>query len=236
MGSGDDEIRMIKEGWRLLGSDVQAELIARGWEVTDLHVSDDEPLEFFWPPRRHRSDTGGLPDRSGPSRMGPSGERRPRPTPWTQPTRITRTATGWRVEYGEAIAQAPDEPIEHTDDKALLGDLARIEWWPMTVAEAYDLEHQQVLHLTYAAAHNEHTQSFDIKTEPYLSRIQELYDRDCGKIIVTMADPDGWKWSGDLKARMRIVDAQMWASAVRTARAGGDGWDTSGPKRVPGQP
>lgn len=234
MGSRDDEIRMIKEGWRLLGSDVQAELIARGWAVTDLHVLDDEPLEFFWPPTAPVG-YGGLPDRSGPSRLGPAGQRLPRMTPWTKPTRITRTATGWRVEYGEAIAQAPDEPIEHADDKALLRDLARIEWWPMSVSEARELEHQQVLHLTYAAANNEHTLSFRIKTEPYLSRLQELYDRDRGKILVTMADPDAWKWSGDLKARMLIIDAQMWASAVRTARAGGDGWDTSGPKPPTGQ-
>lgn len=50
MTSGDDEIHILNEGWRLLGSDVQAELVARGWAVANLDIGDDEPLEFFWPP------------------------------------------------------------------------------------------------------------------------------------------------------------------------------------------
>lgn len=45
-----DEIRMVKAGWRLLGYDVQIQLLERGWAVTDLDVADDVPLEYFWPP------------------------------------------------------------------------------------------------------------------------------------------------------------------------------------------
>lgn len=229
MTSGDDEIRILNEGWRLLGSDVQAELVARGWAVADLDIGDDEPLEFFWPPTApvgYGREPDELPLSSGRTPEPTT----PRQTPWTLPTRISRIGSGWRVEYGEAIAQKPDDPVEHADDKGLLRDLPRIEWWPMSVEEARELEHQRVLHATYADAYDDHSLGYSIQTEPYAGRLNEIFERLRGKIQGTMADPDAWRWSGDLRARMRIIDGQMWASAVRTARAGGEGWDTSGPK------
>jgi hypothetical protein len=230
MASADDEIERMNEGWRLLGRDVQVELIARGWAVADLNVSDDTPLEFFWPPTAPFG-YGGLPKWS---HVGQETENyRARPTPWVSPTRITQVGSAWRVDYGEAIAQAPDAPIEHTDDHALLNDLPRIEWWPMPVAEARRIQNQRVLHTTHADAYDQHSLGYRIETEPYESRLREVYDQIRSETPITMGDPDAWKWAGDLHARMRIIDGEMWASAVRTARAGGEGWDTSGPKRVP---
>ncbi|MFV4913991.1 hypothetical protein PFZ49_10670 [Microbacterium lacticum] len=227
MTSGDDEIHILNEGWRLLGSDIQAELVARGWAVANLDIDDDEPLEFFWPPTApigygRESDNPFSPPGRPPEMTAP------RETPWILPTRIARIPSGWRVEYGEAIAQQPDDPVEYADDKALLDDLPRIEWWPMSVKEARELEHQRVLHTTYADAYDDHSLGYRIQTEPYAGRRHEIFERLRGRIQVTMADPDAWRWSGDLHARLRIIDGQMWASAVRTARAGGDGWSISG--------
>lgn len=238
MTSADDEIRIDNEGWRLLGRDVPAELIARGWSVADLNVADDVPLEFFWPPTAPVG-YGGLPEWSDEA-----AQKRPemfgsRPTPWISPTRITRVGSAWRVEYGEANAQAPDAPIEHTEDQALLEDLPRIEWWPIPVEEARRLQHERVLHTTFADAYDQHSLDYQIRTEPFESRLREVYDRIRSKTSimlkdpVTRADPEDWRWTGDLRARMRIIDGEMWASAVRTARAGGDDWGTSGPKRIP---
>ncbi|MFT4258134.1 hypothetical protein [Microbacterium sp.] len=218
MTSADDEIHILKEGWRLLGHHVQAELLARGWQVTNLDVADDAPLEFFWPPTApvgYGDHTEAAPRR--PPEMSSS-----RPNPWTRPTTITHVGSGWLVEYGAAIAQAPDAPIEHTDDDALLADLPRIEWWPMSVDEAGRLEHERVLRTTYADAYDQHSLGYGIMTEPYLSRLREVCDRIYSNPAVMTDDPQPWRWAGDLRARARIIDGEMWASAVRTARAGGD--------------
>lgn len=43
----DDEIRIVRDGWRLPGDDVKTLLLSRGWAVADLDVGDDEPLEFL---------------------------------------------------------------------------------------------------------------------------------------------------------------------------------------------
>lgn len=232
MTSADDEIRIHKEGRRLLGRDVQAELIARGWAVADLNVADDAPLEFFWPPTAPLW-YGGLPERSNLAARKRSEMSAPRPTPWVRPTRIARVGSVWRIDYGEAIAQAPDTRIEHTEDKSLLDDLPRIEWWPMPVDEARRTQHERVLHTTYADAYNQHSLGYFIRTEPYESRLQEVYDRIRSKTPIMMDDPDPFKWAGDLHARARIIDGEMWASAVRTAHAGGEGWGTSGPENAP---
>ncbi len=238
MTSADDEIRIFREAQRLLGKHVPAELLARGWAVADLDVSDDAPLEFFWPPTAP-AGYGGLPEWSTDAAQKRSGMYGSRPTPWIRPTRITRTDSGWQVDYGEGLAQAPDAMIAHADDESLLDDLRRIEWWPMSVKEARQIQNQRILHTTYADAYDDHKRGYSIRTEPYESRLREVYDRIRSKTPnlmtdpVTTADPDAWKWAGDLHARARIIDGEMWASAVRTARAGGEGWDTSGPKRAP---
>ena len=38
-----------------------------------------------------------------------------------------------------------------------------------------------------------------------------------------------WPLTGDLASRSLLNDAEAWASAVRTARAGGEGWEVNGP-------
>lgn len=232
MTSADDEIRILKEGWRLLGRDAQAELLARGWAVVDLNVADDAPLEFFWPPTAPL----GYGDRV--EKRGPDIQMRPeiypaRSTPWIRPTRIFRTGSAWRINFGEAIAQAPDASVEHADDESLLDDLPRIEWWPLPVDEARSLQNERVLHTTYAEAYDQHSLGYFIRTEPYESRLQEVYDRIQSKKPILMGDPDAWRWTGDLHARVRIIDGEMWASAVRTARAGGEDWATSSAKNDP---
>lgn len=231
MTSADDEIHILKEGWRLLGHDVQAELLGRGWVVADLTVADDEPLEFFWPPTAPVG-YGGLPEWSDPAMQKRRQMFGSRPTPWHKPTRITRDGTCWRVLYGEAVAQEPDPPTVHADDEALLNDLPRIEWWPMTVEEAKQIQNQRVLHTTWADAYNQHSLGYFIRSQPYEGRTNELRERMQSDKAVLMGDTNAWRWAGDLGARARIIDGEAWASAVRTARAGGDGWDTSGPKKT----
>lgn len=228
-----DEMRFFHEGWRLVGNDVQAGLLARGWSVTDLDVADDEPLEFFWPPTAPVG-YGGLAEWTAPEVLKRPQMFGPRQTPWMAPTRITRCPEGWRVRYGEAISQEPDPSTVHPTDKALLGDLPRIEWWPMSVEEAKELQEQRVLHTTWADAYDQHSLGYLIRTEPYEGRLLELRERVYTDTPVIVTD-DAWKWAGDLKARTRIIDGEAWASAVRSARAGGHDWDTSGPKRSPDQ-
>ncbi len=229
MSDFDDEIRILKESIRLLGDDVQAPLLDRGWAPETL----DEPIEWFWPPTAPVG-YGGLPEWSDLAM-----QKRPqmyghRHTPWTKPTRITRTDRGWLLQYGEAMAQAPDEAVEYSDDAELLADLRRIEWWPMSIDEAEQLQAERLLHTTCADAHNLHSRAFFMLTEPYCTRRNEILEHLFSNTKVTVGDVmegknDAWKWTGDLQARLRLIDAEMYASAVRSARAGGEGWDTSGP-------
>ncbi|GAA4513138.1 hypothetical protein GCM10023159_19620 [Brevibacterium yomogidense] len=52
-----EEIWKLKEGWRLVGNDVLAILVARGWAVTDLDVADDDVWKWAGDlgPRKARS-------------------------------------------------------------------------------------------------------------------------------------------------------------------------------------
>ena len=148
-----DEIRLLKESFRLLKDDVPTGLLARGWAVYGLHVDDDEPLEYFWPPTAP-AGYGERPELSGRSVEAARELYRAGGTPWTVPTRISRTDAGWLVQYGEALAQRPDEPLEHTDDAALLSDLERIEWWPLSVDEALRIQQERLFAVTSDAAHD----------------------------------------------------------------------------------
>lgn len=219
----EDEICLLKESIRLLRDDVPTGLLARGWAVVDLDVADDEPLEYYWPPT--------APARYGEQSDQPAEDPSQLPqtasTPWTAPTRISRTDAGWSVHYGEAVAQRPDEPLEHTDDAALLADLSRIEWWPMSVDEALRIQQERLFTVTTAAAHDDHYQDVTL-TEPYTSRWKELMEHR----RVDAAQKHGWDAAatpstarprGDIDAQLTLLDAAAWASAVRTARAGGAG-------------
>lgn len=209
--SSDDEIRFIKDSHRLLGHHVGSELLSRGWAVADLNVADEEDLEWFWPP------TASLNYRGHPEWVHPSVRVRPqmggpRSTPWTAPTRITSAGGSWRVDYGETPALKPGTPCLYLDEASLLADLERVEWWPMTVQEAHQLQAERLLNVTTAWAWNNHYLSGDV-TEPHGSRFDEIS-------AIQELPREQWPL-GDLKARYLLVDAEAWASAVRTDRAGG---------------
>lgn len=223
--SADDEIRILKEGWRLLGHHVQAELIARGWAVADLAVADDEPLEFFWPPTAPVG-YGDLPEPADNVKRRLRPFETERQTPWKAPTRITRDGDRWRVDYGEATARQPDRPRTYAHDAELLADIERIESWPMDLAETSRIRMERVLATTIADAFDDHCLAATV-TEPYASRLRELRahtvaEDSRGLGIRERATPSTPRPRGDLRARIRLVDAEAWASAVRTDRAGGE--------------
>lgn len=178
MTSADDEIRMLKDAMRLLDGGVEHTLLGRGWAVANRDAATDEDLEWFWPPMA--------------------------PLPWTSPTRITRDGTGWLVTFGEASAQRPGEPEHFSTDEALLAELERIEWWPMSVAEARSLSNGRVLELVHAAAHDLHVRACEV-TEPYLTQLRTPQPH------------------GDESAQRMLIQGAAWASAERTRRAGDAG-------------
>ncbi|WP_029146241.1 hypothetical protein [Microbacterium luticocti] len=226
--SPDDSIRFLNNAFRLINSDVATQLWERGWAVTD---PDAAQLEWFWPPT---APTGyaGLPDPHEQARLRRPGMIEPHRTPWTTPTRIRRSGDVWRVEYGSAIAQEPDELVEYDDGEALLNDLERIECWPMSVEETKRIRNERIVEVTYAAAHDDFYRAATI-TEPYASRLGEIiawqrYEAerrrgpDSGHSATRM--PASRRRGGSLSAQAQIVEAAAWASAVRTARAGGPDW------------
>lgn len=222
--STEDEIRRLNEAVRLFRDDVESGLLARGWAVTDLAVGDETPLEFFWPP------TAPIGYGELPEPMDEAMRRRPsmygtRTTPWTRPTRITQAVDGWVVEYGEAPGLQPDRPVHVTDGSALLADLERIECWPMSVPEAKQLRMERVYATTVADAHDDHSFGF-FPTEPYVSRLRDLrghLEADRASRLGLEADgaPCTSRPRGDLSARRRLIDAEAWASHVRSSRLGG---------------
>lgn len=209
----DDEIRFIKDSHRLLRNHVGAELISRGWVVADLNVDDEEDLEWFWPPTAPVNYCGHQewvpPEVRVRPQMGV-----PRETPWIVPTRVTGAGSSWRVDYGEALAQKPALSAQYLDEASLLADLERIEWWPMTVRETKQLQAERVMSVTTAWAWDNYYLS-GVVTEPYGSRMD--------KISALRELPPEKRPLGRLDARYLLVDAEAWASAVRTARAGGSG-------------
>lgn len=233
MSEHEDELYILQEGWRLLGQDVQSGLASRGWAVADLTVRDDESLEWFWPPTAPVG-YGGLPNWGDEVMQRRPEMYGPRETPWCVPTRITKVASGWRVEYGEAIAQTPDAATLHEDDASLLADLERIECWPMSIEETRRIRMERLYAVTAAAARDDHYQGFDI-TEPYASRINAIrphlmHERSRAVGLPDTDPPSIPRPRGDLAAQMNLIGAEAWASAVRTARAGGEGWGVNGRK------
>lgn len=229
----NDEIRMRQDALRLLDRDVTDHLLDHGWSVVDLEVGDDESLQWFWPPTAPVGYGGRSTDDSKPvplleQMFGPA------QTPWIRPTMISRTGSLWRVEYGSAIAQEADLALNHTTDAELLADLVRIECWPMTVDEFFRIRMERIATKTAADAHDLHSQGYSI-TEPYTSLLNDLRahivaDESLGLDLPPSVPPGGPRPRGDLEARCRLVEAEAWASAVRTARAGGQGWGLEGPR------
>lgn len=226
MGLFDGEARRLSETVRQMGQEVQVALLARGWAVTDARVEDDQPMEFFWPPtaphgygRRPPEPAVVTRDRA---RLG-----EPEPTPWLMPTRIAQVDGGWRVQYGEATAAGVAEPALHRDNASLLADIEGIECWPMSVEESLRIRMERVFQATYAAAHNEHYLGFTY-TEPYVTRhnlvMRQLrFEKTQGGVPGADAVSSPPWPRGDLNAQLLLIDAEAWASAVRTARAEGEG-------------
>lgn len=231
----EDEIRMFKDAFRLLGTDVPTTLWSRGWVVADLGVDDAEPLEWFWPP----TAPTGYGTQGGPASDSQHGEhrsahRRAHESPWREPTRIVQDTTGWTVHYGAATAQDPDAAVHYADASALLEELIRIEWWPMPLAEVEQVRQHRVLEITTATAHDEHYRAV-VTTEPYTSRLaailQHRESEDERRRGGKEPAPSTARRAGDLTAQAVLVEADAWASAVRTARAGGSEWGLGGPSR-----
>lgn len=139
----------------------------------------------------------------------------PRETPWAAPTRITGAGGPWKVDYGETQALEPGISQDYPDGASLLADLDRIEWWPMTVEEARRIQEERVLGVATAWARNDHYLACPV-TEPYGSRMDEI---SAQRKRLREQRP-----LGNIDAQYLLVDAEAWASAVRTARAGGPEW------------
>lgn len=231
MTSPEDEIRFTLGALRLLRDNVESRLLDRGWAITDLDIADDEALEWFWSP------TAPVPhgtERRDEPALHRTRMHGPRHTPWKLPTRITRAGSRWRLEYGEANAQEPDAPREYADGEELLADLERIECWPMTLEETREIRMKRLYAVTSAVAHDDHYLGLAL-TEPYASRIERLHEHlrfeaERARGSADAKPPATLRPRGDLRARLALVDAEAWASALRTARAGGEGWGIHGPE------
>ncbi|MFC6355218.1 hypothetical protein [Luethyella okanaganae] len=156
--------------------------------------------------------------------------RVPRRTPWTAPTRLFQTPDeAWELRYGQTLAQQPHAPRRYVSEAELIEDLDRIESWPMSVEERRREELERLWTTTVADAHNEHYIGMPV-TEPYGSRLDAIEARLASRDEARLDDPRSSDLAaGDIHAQRRLVDAEAWASAVRTARAGGRRWGLNGP-------
>lgn len=116
---------------------------------------------------------------------------------------------------GEALGQKPGLSGWYLEEASLLADVERIDWWPVAVQEACRVQGERVMSVTTAWAWDNHYLS-GIVTEPYGSRMD--------KISALRELPPEKLPLGRLDAPYLLVDAEAWASAVRTARAGGAEW------------
>ncbi len=215
---------------QLLGEVVGTTLLDRGWIVANPQAADDEPLEWFWPPTAP-VDYSGRPEWQHQGRLIRPHLFGPRHTPWTHPTRITRIDEVWRLEYGEAVAQEPDAPRDYVDDAELIADLDSIECWPLTVDETRTIRHERIVTMTTLLARDDHYLACEV-TEPYGSRLDAIHEHRSGQNGITKDEqPSTPRKPGSLDAQWILADAEAWASAVRTARAGGPGWSVNGPEK-----
>ena len=225
-----DEVRFLLNTLKWLRDEVELQLLERGWIPADVDVSDDEPLEWFWPPTAPVG-YGGLPDWGDELMQRRPQLYGPRQTPWTHPTRITKAVRGWRLEYGEAVAQKPARRRDYNDNSTLIADLERIESWPLSVDETRRIQNERLVYMVGAFARDDHFVAMNV-TEPYASRINALrahrsYEQARILGLESSKPPDA-RPRGDLTAHFLLIDSEAWASAVRTARAGGEGWGPSG--------
>jgi hypothetical protein len=227
--TADDEIRALLDAYRQLGGNVSSTLLRRGWTCINPEANGDENMEWVWPPTVPIGYRG-LREWVPPGARVRPGLHLPRRTPWTAPTRILQHPDAvWELRYGEALAQQPDAPKRFAADAEMLDDLDRIESWPMSVEERRREERNRLWETTVADAHNDHYLGMPI-TEPYGSWLDEIDAHREARDDVRIDDPRSSKLEvGDLQAQRRLVDAAAWASAVRTARAGGTGWNSDGP-------
>ena len=231
--SSSDDFCFEMNALRWIDADVTSQLSRRGWAAKDLSVGTTEPVEWFWPPTAPVG-YGGLPDWSDEAMQRRPQLFGPRLTPWIRPTRISGTTTGtWILEYGEATALQPAALRRYEQDAELVAELERTECWPMTVEETQQLRVARVFAVATATAHNAHYLGV-LLTEPYASRQnliranQRFEDSQYRGTADTEPRPVA-RLSGDLASQSLLNDAEAWASAVRTARVGGDGWGVNGP-------
>jgi len=228
----DDVIRFIVSAMKWIDPDVASRLWTRGWAVADLSVGRGEPLEWFWPPTAPVG-YGGLPDWGDETMQRRPQLFGPRQTPWTRSTRITGTGSVWTLEYGEAVARKPAARRIYRDTSTLIADIERIECWPMTIDKTRVIREARVFDVTTALAHDVHYLAL-FPIEPYASRRNRIrahqqFEQARSQGADGIKPPPVARIHGDLQAQSMLLDAEAWASAVRTARAGGAGWDLNGP-------
>lgn len=211
-----------------LAGDVGTTLLQRGWVVANPHAAYHEPLEWFWPPTAPLGHAG-LPEwQHAGARARPQLYGR-RQTPWIVPTRILRVGDAWRVRYGTAIAQAPDADSDFSDDADMLSCLEAIECWPLTLEATARIRDERIVAMVTAFARDDHYLAMTV-TEPYGSRLDAIQEQRWAALGASSARPSSPRRPGSLDAQWILADADAWASAVRTARAGGDGWGVNGPQ------
>lgn len=229
--SPDDEIRFDIDAYRALRDVIGARLLERGWAVTDPIVSDDESLEWFWPPTAPAGYGGQRSPFGEAERRYPQFYRPPR-TPWILPTRFSQDGEHWTLRYGSAIGQEPEAASMFVNMEDLVADLERIECWPMSVEEFRRLRADRIVVVASALARDEHFLAFDI-TEPYTSRLASIsehrrFDTPRQHLLLEPDQPESTRVRGDLTAQYLLVDGDAWASSVRTTRAGGVAWKPDG--------
>lgn len=229
---GEDELRMLKDALRLLADHVELRLLARGWQVTSLDVTDETPLEWYWPPTAP-AEYGGRPQRVVVHSVHNQRLEVAQRSPWRTPTRLIRLGKLWYLRYGSAIALEPDASRVYTDERGLIMDLENIECWPMTREEARQLRNERIIEEVTAAARG-HLIREGIITEPYESRLQDIATQlhyedaePAGRHDVSR--PTTRRRRGDLAAQAMVVRAEAWASHVRSERAGGPDWNPNKP-------